>query len=179
MTQSMTADAFERRNLHAGVAASKEAIEAGAVAGLVAGIAMSMVAMFRAWSTGMGFWLPVKNIAAMWFGVDALLGGVGTILVGMMTHMVVSIGWGAVFGLFMGRRRTIGAALLVGLVYGTAIWFVMTYIGLPLVNETMLERVQMQPWWWLGFHWVYGMVLALTPPLARSFSHLPREAPAA
>lgn len=175
MASQMTAGGFAHRDFHAGVAASKEAIGAGALAGLIGGIAMAMVSMLHAWIAGMGFWLPVKLIAATWFGVDALIGGFGVIIAGMMTHMMVSIVWGALFGLFIGRRRTIGTALLVGLLYATAIWLVMTYVGLPLVNRTMLDRVHMQPAWWILEHWVYGMALLLAPPLARGFSHLPRE----
>lgn len=42
----------------------KAAVLGGLVAGMIAGAAMAMVAMIRAWAVGMGFWLPPKLIAA-------------------------------------------------------------------------------------------------------------------
>lgn len=142
----------------------------GLVAGLIGGIAMAMTAMIRAWAVGMGFWLPPKLIAATFFDVEALIGGAGVIAVGLMVHMAMSAGLGMVFGLVGGSRMSAGAACALGMVYGVVVWTATTYIGLPLVNDVMSERMAMQPVWWFTYHLVFGAMLLFTPPLARSFS---------
>lgn len=144
------------------------ALLGGAVAGMIAGAVMAMMAMFRAWAVGMGFWFPPKQIAAVLFGVDALVGDAGVITVGLIIHMMMSAGFGALFGVIGGARVSVGAAFGLGLLYGVLVWAVMTYIGLPLVNEVMRERVAMQPVWWFVYHLIFGGVLLLTPPLARA-----------
>jgi len=51
-------------------------------------------------------WLPMKNVAATWLGVDALIGGGGTIALGLVTHLCVAIDWGVIFGLQLSRSRS-------------------------------------------------------------------------
>lgn len=148
----------------------KGACLGGLVAGLVAGVAMAMVAMIRAGVTGMGFWLPPKQIAATLFGVDALIGGAGVIVTGLMIHMMTSAIFGVVFGLIGGGRIFAWAAMALGFLYGVIIWAGMTFIGLPVVNEVMRDRVAMQPVWWFGYHLIFGGMLFLTPLLAKAFS---------
>ncbi len=163
-----------------GVAASGSAIGAAAVAGLIAGVVMAAASMLYSSVTGMGMWLPVRTISAVWYGVGALVGGVGVLAAGLITHMVVSAAWGAIFGLFVGRKRTTGAAAGIGLLYGAAIWAIMTFLVLTWLNRDMYERVMLHPWWWFGYHLLYGLVLgALTPGLARAFSGVERDRPAA
>lgn len=164
----------------AGIAASGSAIGAAAVAGLVAGVVMAAASMLYSTVTGMGMWLPVRTISAVWYGVGALVGGAGVLAAGVITHMVVSAAWGAIFGLFVGRKRTSGAAAGIGLLFGAAIWGIMTFLVLTWLNRDMYERVMLHPWWWFGYHLLYGLVLgALTPGLARAFSGVERDRPAA
>lgn len=142
----------------------------GLLAGLIGGVAMAMTAMIRAWVVGMGFWLPPKLIAATFYDVEALVGDAWVVIVGLMIHMVMSAALGAVFGVLGGARASAGAACALGLVYGVVVWAASTYIGLPLVNEVMSERMAMQPVWWFVYHLIFGAMLLFTPPLARSFS---------
>ncbi len=73
-------------------------IGAGLVAGMLAGMAMGLVAMLRATAAGLGFWLPMKLIAALFWNVEALIGAAGVVFVGMI-HLAMAGGLGALFGL--------------------------------------------------------------------------------
>jgi hypothetical protein len=163
----------------AGIAASGSAIGAAAIAGLIAGLVMAAVLMAHAALTPLGVWLPVRNISAVWYGVGAYVGGAAVIVAGLLTHVVMSMAWGAVLGLFVGRQRTAGAAAGIGLLYGVAVWAIMTFLVLTWTNRDMYDRVMVHPWWWLGAHLVYGLLIGmLVPPLARSFSGVERDRPA-
>lgn len=155
-----------------GKAGTRRAVAAGALAGLLGGLVMALASMLRSDAAGAGFWLPMRNIAAVWYGVEALIAGTGAILVGLLTHTVVSAAWGGLFGFAAGRDSSIGIALLMGLGYGIAVLLVMTLGILPWLNETMAARVALQPiWFWLGVHLLFGGTVGiLTPPFARAMA---------
>ncbi len=140
--------------------------KSGALAGLIAGIAMAMVAMIYAASRGMGLFAPPRQIAAVLQGPEALLGGGGTIILGIMIHMMVSIVWGIVFGLIAGRL-TAGGQFGAGMVYGAVLWFIMSFLVLPWANETMGDRTKLVPAAWFIEHLVFGGMLFLTAVFAR------------
>ena len=79
---------------------------AGALAGLIAGIVMTIVSMIVAATTGAGASMPLRGIAAALYGVDALVGGRGILLVGLMIHLAVSVVAGLVFAGIVGNVRT-------------------------------------------------------------------------
>ncbi len=142
---------------------------AGIVAGMMAGVVMAIVAMFRAGSSGLGFLLPLKLIAALFWGVPALIGGVGVLITGILIHMVVSGGVGMMFGLMVGNRFNVGVALVGGVIWGIVIWAVNLWVFLPWLNEVMLERQMVMPTQWFVLHLIYGAMLFLVPPLTRAF----------
>lgn len=146
-----------------------ESVAGGLLAGMIAGIVMALAAMiYMAAATPMEFWLPMKNIAATWLGVSALIGGASAVAVGVITHLVVASGWGLLFGLVAGRQRSVGGALVAGIVYGTVVWAIMTWLIMPWINPTMSARVEVLPgWWWWTLHAIFGVVLASTPFFAR------------
>jgi uncharacterized membrane protein YagU involved in acid resistance len=155
------------------------AVLGGLVAGVIAGIAMGMVSMLHAEATGEGFFLPLKLIAAAVYGVDALIGDAGVIVAGMAIHMMNSMIFGLIFSLLVGRRTSGIAALVWGLIYGAAIWALMTFIALPMADPTMRERVPLMPFSWFISHLVFGGMLFLTPLLSRAFTHAGRRSLAA
>jgi hypothetical protein len=74
----------------------------------------------------------------------------------------------------------IGAALIVGILWGSAIWAINTWLILPWANETMLERQMVALGWWFAYHVIYGGMLFLVPLLTGAFgSPAARTAPAA
>lgn len=152
-----------------------EAIKAGAVAGITAGIIMALFAMIRSYMMGMGFWLPVKQIAALIFGVDAILGGFGVLLTGLVIHVLTSAVLGAVFGVLIGdRARSVSNSAVGGLLFGAVVWFVMSFLVLPWANPVMDARTELMPIEWFLYHLVFGLFLFTTPFYLRSIA--PRSA---
>jgi hypothetical protein len=155
-----------------GKAGSKRAVAAGALAGLLGGLVMILAGMLRSDAAGAGFWLPPRNVAAVWYGVEALIAGAGAILVGLLTHLTVSAAWGGLFGVAAGRDSSIWIALSMGIAYGIGVLLVMTLGILPWLNETMAARVAIQPlWFWIGVHLIFGGTVGiLTPAFARALA---------
>lgn len=148
---------------------------AGAAAGLIAGVVMGLAAMGHSQSIGMGFWAPMKEIAGTWLGVDALVGGWPVSLLGVATHLLCAAFWGAVFSGLIRRRESIGGAFWEGLVFSVGVWLIMSYIGLPIFDRTMIPRVSIGADWWFYDHLIFGACLCVTPPLRRAFSPVPRR----
>ena len=138
---------------------------AGLVAGVIAGVLMALTAMIRVATLGLGFWLPMKLVAAIAFGVSALIGGAWVILVGVLIHLAVAGGGGMLFGAAVGDRVSAGLAFAGGLAYGVLIWAFNTWIILPWANPVILEREMVAPAWWFVYHLVYGATLVLVPLL--------------
>lgn len=143
----------------------------GGIAGMLAGIAMAMAAMLYAAANGSGFFLPVRSIAATWYGTNALVGGVGVLIVGMLTHLSNSAFWGVIFAAFPPVRKSATTALLGGLVWGVVVWAIMSFAVMSWLNPTMYAgTVRMEGGWWFVLHLIYGGTLVVTPRLVRSFS---------
>jgi hypothetical protein len=66
-----------------------------------------------------------------------------------------------------GRRLAALPALMGGVAFGVAIWAVMTFGGLPLLNPMMRERVAMMPAIWFVAHVAFGMGVGSAPALRR------------
>lgn len=152
-----------RTNVH-----TPQSAEAGALAGLISGAVMALIMMTRSLTQNGDFWLAMNQIAAMVYGPDALLGGTAT-LVGILIHFAVAAGWGLLFGLIASRISNTGA-FWAGLIFGAAVWAIMTFAVLPLVNNIMRERVDLIPGWWFAYHLIYGAVLSLAAPFAKTFA---------
>lgn len=134
---------------------------AGIVAGLIGGVGMAMVAMMAMPMMGQNFLMPVKLMAGTFEGEGAVDGGGGTVMVGMMIHMMTSAILGLVFALIIAALGWSGFWPLVigGIVYALIVW-VMTEFGvLPLVDKVMRER--MSPALFAMTHVVYGFLLGL------------------
>ena len=141
----------------------------GVVAGLIGGIPMGIAASFKASTVGFSMGLPMEQVAALFYGVDALLGGASVLTVGVSIHLVTSMVYGGIFGIIFVRVRSAAVALIVGLIYGIAIWAFMTYFVLHQINTTMGVRVALIPFWWFIYHLIYGAMLGFTPLLANAF----------
>lgn len=140
---------------------------AGALAGLIGGIVMAMFAMTVTAIMGQGVWMPLRLIAASILGVDALVGGVGVLMAGLIMHMMASVIFGLIFAAIVGAAGP-AMAFGAGIVYGIVIWAGMTYIGLPIADPTMQARVVMMGGPWFVEHLIFGGMLFLTPLLAHA-----------
>jgi hypothetical protein len=146
---------------------SPAALAAGAGAGIVGGILMAMFMMMYAAMALGSMWAPLRMLGATFYGPEALVGGAGVMLWGLMVHMMASAGLGALFAALIGARASGGAALGWGVAYGLAVLVGMTFLVLPWANPTMFARVQLIVGAWIIGHIVFGMGVALAPALMR------------
>ena len=138
----------------------------GGIAGILAGVVMAMAAMFYAAANGSGFLLPVRSIAATWYGANALFGGAGVLVAGLATHLGTSGFGGVVFAALPSSRKSATVALLSGLVWGVVVWAILSIAVMPWLNPTMYAgTVGREPVWWFVLHLIYGGMLAITPGL--------------
>jgi hypothetical protein len=143
----------------------------GGVAGILAGSVMAMAAMFYAAANGSGFFSPVRSIAATWYGPNALVGGAGVLIAGLVTHLGTSAFGGVVFAALPSSRKSAITALLSGLVWGVVVWAILSFAVMPWLNPTMYAgTVGREPGWWFVFHLFYGGMLVVTPGLVRRVS---------
>lgn len=145
----------------------------GATAGIFAAIVMALFSMSLAATQGIGFWTPMRMIAASLVGVKALVATPAVILLGICLHLGTGAFWGVVFASFVRRSTSAGAAFWAGLLYGVGVWAFMSYIGLPALNRTMEARVAMQPGKFFAGHLLYGACLMVTPALKNRFAERP------
>jgi hypothetical protein len=147
----------------------------GVTAGVIAGLGMAVVTMLYTSFAGLGALLPLRMIAATFFGVDALVGGAGVLAAGLVFHLVISAFFGLLFAALTVRPKSTPVAFFGGLAYGIGIWALMTFLVLPFVNPVMAQRVALMFTPWLLAHAVYGGLLVLTPLLRVRFGYAPEE----
>jgi|GEM_PF-1859446 len=146
---------------------SRATIMAGAGSGIVSGLVMALVAMLVSASAGHGFWFPPKLISGVLIGVNSIIGGPGSVMLGLIIHLAVSAFFGIVFGAVFGRVRDSRIAFTRGLVFGIGVYLFMNFLILPWANPTMNARVDLQPGWWFFEHLVYGGMLFMTPNMSQ------------
>lgn len=150
----------------------------GGLSGVLAGGAMMLTLMTVSASLGQGFWTPLELVGGTLLGLNAVLGGFWAGAVGLALHLSASAAWGMLFASLLSRETTAGQAFWSGLVYGVAVWAVMTYIGLPVLDRTMEPRVNLIQGAWFACHLLYGACLAWTPALRRRWLEALGEYPA-
>ena len=148
------------------------------MSGFIAGSAMLAFAMIYAGISGAGFWTPLRLIAAGMGGDPALIcageawgssSTVAILLEGVITHFTFAVGWGIVF-VWLFPRLFGSAALGVGLLYGLAVWMLMTWGVLIWADRTMYDRVQLAGGSFFFEHLLYGGFVALAPGFAGRYS---------
>jgi hypothetical protein len=83
-----------------------------------------------------------QGVAAVPFGRDTFHGGTRTVLIGLAIHVFVAFTWSAIFLFGVMRARRVRALLLsrwgalkVAVLYGPAIWLVMSIVVVPLFTK--------------------------------------------
>lgn len=141
-------------------------IAAGAIAGFLGGACMALLTMILSASAGMGFWHPVELMSGIFYGVDSILGGVGPVITGIIVHAVLTTALGALFGALLPLPQAESSrATGWGLVYGAICWAAITFVALPVLNQTMKDRVDLAPGWWFASFLLFGVVLGATPAI--------------
>lgn len=160
------ADVQVTRGLGLAKTESGRILGGGALGGVIGGIVMAMFAMGVAAMKHLGYLMPLKLIAATLFGTEALRGGAGVLLVGLMIHMVASVAWGIIFAAVFRKELSPSNGIPIGAGFGIFVWAVMTFVVLPLVNPIMRESVSMMPGGWFIGHVLFGMGVGLAPLLS-------------
>jgi nitric oxide reductase large subunit len=120
---------------------ARQALKGGVVAGIVGGVVMSVFMVLMNVLRGADPYVPLKAASYPFLGELAFEPGlaVAPILLGVATHLMVSIGWGILFGvLFYGLSKA--ATLGVSLVWGVCVWLGMFYVVLPLAGVGEIAR---------------------------------------
>jgi uncharacterized membrane protein YagU involved in acid resistance len=145
-------------------------LAAGIAAGLVSSILTIGFMMTYADVTGAGLTMPLKDLGAFVYGVEALVAGPSAMLVGALIQIGFLIVLGILFALFVSRGTSTLAALVAGIAVGIAIWLAMDLIVLPLKNPTMAARIALMPLAYFIAHLLYACGLATTPFFIRTFT---------
>jgi hypothetical protein len=144
----------------------------GAAAGVAGGVLLAGVLHLFG---GVDARLFARLIAATVLGTEAGHGGDTALALGMVLHLLVAAGWGVLFAAALARRRTVGGALLDGLLFGLFVMAVMTFAAVPAFDYALWDQVAPHFGWWTAAHLAYGAVVALSLALAAG---LPLRAPA-
>jgi uncharacterized membrane protein YagU involved in acid resistance len=156
----------------AGLSPATRKIEiAGAVSGLIGGVAMAVVGALIATAMSTDIWLTPERIAALVFGpVAAATPGfdAAPVIVGSLLHLALSALFGAVYALLISKVLRVtteyGAPVVGGLVYGLLIWLVAYFIVLPVLNPLLLDVYAPS---FIIQNLVYGTVLGLVYMVVR------------
>ena len=123
-------------------AEAKSALKGGAAAGAIAGAVLTAFMIVMALVKGMDPWqTALKGAAAPLLGDAAMRPGfeLGPVLLGLVCHFAVSIGWGLLFGLIAyGLSKPM--TMLAGALWGVVVWLGMFYVVLPLVGLADMAR---------------------------------------
>jgi hypothetical protein len=122
-------------------AEARQALRGGVVAGIVGGVVLTVFMILMNVMRGDDPYVPMKAAAYPFLGAMVFEPGlsVGPMLLGLVIHLAVSIGWGILFGvLFYGftKAATLGLSLL----WGVIVWLGMFYVVLPLGGAGELAR---------------------------------------
>ena len=125
---------------------------AGALTALTDGLFSSVLNVFAYHSTVTRLF---QGVAAVLLGPEALTGGAGTAIIGVLMHCGVAVWWSAVFALIVARLpslrdalRSAAGVLGAAAIYGPLVWMVMSLLVIPV----LLHRpATINARWWVQF----------------------------
>ncbi|GAC1458124.1 MAG: hypothetical protein PVSMB1_07970 [Gemmatimonadaceae bacterium] len=132
-----------------------------AIAGVIGGIVMAMVAMMVTATLGMGLWAMPAMIAGLILGPQAAMsGGLGVIGTGLALHMMLSAIFGVVLGIVVNKATH--EFVFTGAAVGLALWIVNFYLVGALWQPATL-MAQHEPAWLAAMtHLVFGLATGYT-----------------
>jgi hypothetical protein len=140
----------------------------GAIAGLVAGLVELAFAMVALRLSGPGFWAPLKLAAAAVLGPAAVANpgfDLGPVLLGLVLFGLVSAALGALYGLLFRGISISPSLVIVGPVYGFAIWVIGFLFVLPRLDPLLLK--QYTDWVLFVGDLLFGLALGAAYPIVR------------
>lgn len=142
----------------AGPAGLIQMVIRGAIGGAVAGAVFGALNMWYAQSTGMPADMPLQMIATIVQGEDALAEGTASPALGLVVHMVLSMGFGAGLALLVRRVGSDALRALIGLVFGLVLYLVNFLVIAPIAFAVFQDANQPLE---LVTHLVFGSVAVL------------------
>lgn len=140
-------------------------VRRGAIGGLIGGLVMAMVAMLYTLVAQGDLLAPLKQMGATFFKADS--GSAGSLLAGLMLHMMMSVIFGIVFALIVrGRASGFAPLIVAGMIFIAVEWAIARFVVLPVVDQPLIATFGA-----IGgmiAHMMYGAVLGLW--LARQVS---------
>ena len=162
---------------------ARRALIRGTIAGVIAGLFLTLMMTMMSAAAGKDIWYGVKGAAAPFFGERAMQPGFDFLpaLVGFVSHLVISAGWGALFALVIeGANRTVTA--IAGVLWGFVVWIGMYYVVLPIVGLASMQH-DAPVGRAIAFHLIFSVALTaaylLYPVVRRRHGGWPRSAHAA
>jgi len=150
---------------------TREAVVDGALAGVIAGIALALFLTTMNVANGQDLWAGAKLAGLPFLGERALEPGFafGPILVGVLSHLAVSIGWGILFAILLygfGSAITVASSV----VWGICVWLGMHYVVLPLAGAEQVTAM-VTPAMAIFEHVAFGVALGLSLIVVRRARH--------
>jgi hypothetical protein len=155
---------------------SKEVLVAGMALGAIGGAAMLAWLMIDAALHHASPLTPLRLFGGTLLGPEALTGGVGSLLPGLLLHLVISAVLGLPFAALVPRNFPVAAAAVLGIGYAFAVMVLMTAYIVPAANPLLDEHMASFGGAWVLGRALYGAMLGFAPALRR---HLSRAAPGA
>ncbi len=130
----------------------------GAIGGLIGGMVMAMVAMLYTLVAQGDLLAPLKQMGATFFRSDS--GSAGSLVAGLMLHMMMSVLFGIVFALSVrGRATGFGPLILAGMIFIGVEWAIARFVVLPVVDAPLVATFGAVGG--IIAHAMYGAVLGL------------------
>lgn len=151
----------------------------GALAGLIGGMMMAIVGAALAIAIGDDLWKAPKLIATFVVSPDMIATPgflAGPVIIGSLIHLTLSALFGVGFGALTTRvwnmPLSYGAPMVLGFVYGLAIWLIAYFVALPLINPLIREIYAPA---FLIQNLTYGLTTGLAYGILRSSSGVGRS----
>lgn len=137
----------------------------GAVSGIVAALVMAMLATAVSAAQGGALFAPVRLIGAT-FLANPMDQPILSTVVGVAIHLIMGAGLGVLFGAATSRLRSRPLLVAAAVAYASAVFVLMTYVVLPMVNPLMSANTN--PGWFFVYHVAFGLTLAFGILVARA-----------
>ena len=136
-------------------------VAGGVAAGVAAGLALLVLVIAQAGINGGSPWPVLKFASLPWFGTRVLETGFDAlpVLVGLIVHFAVSIGWGVAFAVLV-YGLSHWATLAASLGWGILAWLVMNGVVLPVLGWGALARSAPIGLAFL-FHLIFGLAMGV------------------
>jgi uncharacterized membrane protein YagU involved in acid resistance len=141
-------------------------LRAGLVAGAVGGAIMPIPALLWSLSTGRGVWYPANLLVGMVLpGMDRLGPAEltsfhpGWLAIAVAMHVLISLGFGVIFGLLIPRFPPIPTTLTWGGLLMPLAWSSVSFSLMGVVNPLLQRRVDWP--WFIASQFVFGIATAI------------------